>query len=438
MHLWCDIFPQATLTLNLLRTSRINPSVSVIAHLFGQFDSNRTPLAPPGTRAVAHVKPKARKTWDPHGEDAWYVRPKMDHYRCYRVWMTGTNKTIIVDTLEFFPQHVKMSHLSSSELAIQAARKLTFALRNPAPAAPFAHISHEQHEAMHRLAKKFKDIADPEPPQAGGQLPEESPSVTLSLAPDITNVPRALPPEEATSCSPNRVPITERGTQLHCATPPRVDTPSPRTRLAPPRVNLPPATPNSHRRLSPAIKTPKTLPVFDLYKKRRQTMRPSTKIASPIVPQRVVDYLGQTTRHLLDNIQADTGIYYRMRSAARLAGSNLVTRFGPDINTRVGTAYDTHIANEVTHAVTGETLNIRKILQDAETRPAWKVGNYNEYGRLFQGRRGGVKRTDPCFFIHHRAIPKGSIPTYVKFCLRIQTTQGRSASSSHDSGRWQG
>jgi hypothetical protein len=73
------------------------------------------------------------------------------------------------------------------------------------------------------------------------------------------------------------------------------------------------------------------------------------------------------------------------------------------------------MANEVTHAVTGEELNLRKLLQNMDTQPAWKIGNYNEYGRFFQGHKGGVKGTDPCFFIHHSAIPKGRIPTYIKF-----------------------
>jgi hypothetical protein len=136
----------------------------------GQFEFNRTPLASPGTIVVAHVKPKARRTWAPHGEEAWYVGPAKDHYRCYRVCMTGTTKKRILDKLEFFPQHVKIPHLSTYELAIQAARKLTFALRNPAPAAPFAHIGHKQHGALHKHAKKFKEIAAPEPNRATGRV----------------------------------------------------------------------------------------------------------------------------------------------------------------------------------------------------------------------------------------------------------------------------
>jgi hypothetical protein len=138
-------------------------------------------------------------------------------------------------------------------------------------------------------------------------------------------------------------------------------------------------------------------------------------MASPIITQRVVDYLGQTTRHRLDDIQAETGRYYRTCSAACQADTNLVTKFVPDSDTRVGPAYETHMANKVTHVITGEALNHRKILQDPAMRPAWKVGNYNEYGRLFQGHRGGVKVTDTCFFIHHSSIPKGRTPTYVNF-----------------------
>jgi hypothetical protein len=46
MHLWDRILPQAAITLNMLRTSRINPKFSAATHLFGQYDFNRAPMAP--------------------------------------------------------------------------------------------------------------------------------------------------------------------------------------------------------------------------------------------------------------------------------------------------------------------------------------------------------------------------------------------------------
>jgi hypothetical protein len=41
LHQWCC--PQVTATLNLLRTSHLNPRLSAKEHLNGTFDFNRTP-----------------------------------------------------------------------------------------------------------------------------------------------------------------------------------------------------------------------------------------------------------------------------------------------------------------------------------------------------------------------------------------------------------
>jgi hypothetical protein len=90
-------------------------------------------------------------------------------------------------------------------------------------------------------------------------------------------------------------------------------------------------------------------------------------------------------------------------------------RLIPARNRRIESEYDRHMAHEVTHAVTGETLNLRKLLLNPETRPACQKGNYNEYSRLFQGHKGGVKGTHTSFFIEHKAVPNGRSPTYAKF-----------------------
>jgi hypothetical protein len=82
MHLWDRILPQAVITLNMLRTSIINPKLSAATHNFGQYDFNRAPLAPPGTRIIAHETPDRRRTWAPHGQDGCYIGPALEHYRC--------------------------------------------------------------------------------------------------------------------------------------------------------------------------------------------------------------------------------------------------------------------------------------------------------------------------------------------------------------------
>jgi hypothetical protein len=118
------------------------------AQLYGHYDFNQAPMAPPGTRVVAHEKLQQRASWDPHGVDGWYLGPAPDHYRCYRVHINKTKADRIVDTVEFFPANVAMPRTASKDLATIAALELTHALLHPAPAAPFSIIGGAQLEAL--------------------------------------------------------------------------------------------------------------------------------------------------------------------------------------------------------------------------------------------------------------------------------------------------
>jgi hypothetical protein len=90
VHLWDRLLPQAVITLKMLRTSRINPKLSASTHIDGQYDFNRSPKAPPGTRIIAHETSSRRRTWAPHGQDGWYIGPALEHYRCYMVYINKT------------------------------------------------------------------------------------------------------------------------------------------------------------------------------------------------------------------------------------------------------------------------------------------------------------------------------------------------------------
>ena len=79
------LLQQAEMTFNMLRSSRLNPKLSVYTFLFGEFDFNATPLAPPGTRVVSHTKPALRASWQHNGEYGWYVGTSMQHYRCVNI-----------------------------------------------------------------------------------------------------------------------------------------------------------------------------------------------------------------------------------------------------------------------------------------------------------------------------------------------------------------
>jgi hypothetical protein len=71
LHLWDMLLPQAEITLNLLRTSRLHPQLSAAAHFHGLVDHNKMAFAPPGCKIIAHEKPGKRRTWAPHGQHTY-------------------------------------------------------------------------------------------------------------------------------------------------------------------------------------------------------------------------------------------------------------------------------------------------------------------------------------------------------------------------------
>jgi hypothetical protein len=156
MHLWDRLLPQAVITLNMLRTSRINPKLSAATHIYSQYDFNRAPMSPPGTRIIAHETPNRRRTWAPHGQDGWYIGPALEHYRCYRVFITKTRGERVVETVDFSPEKFTLPFPSAQDVATQATAELTHALLHPQPAGPFCKVGDEQTIDLKRLAEIFE------------------------------------------------------------------------------------------------------------------------------------------------------------------------------------------------------------------------------------------------------------------------------------------
>ena len=79
LQLWNHLAHQAEITCNLLRKSRIDPTISAYHQLHGhKYNWNAHPLAPPGTCALILNPPALRSSWGPRAIDAWYCGPAMD------------------------------------------------------------------------------------------------------------------------------------------------------------------------------------------------------------------------------------------------------------------------------------------------------------------------------------------------------------------------
>ena len=100
------ITPQVIITLNLLRSSRRNPSFSEYAAMVKEFNFNSTPLAPLGTKLLIHVKPYKRQTFGSHAIDGWYIGPSIDQYRCYSCYVPETGGISNSDIVDFFPNKI--------------------------------------------------------------------------------------------------------------------------------------------------------------------------------------------------------------------------------------------------------------------------------------------------------------------------------------------
>jgi hypothetical protein len=115
IHLWDRILPQAEITLNRLRASRLHPQLSAAAHYHGLIDYNKTAFGPRGCKISVHEKPSKRRTWSVHGQPGWSLVPAMQHYRCQKVYITATASERIVDTLDFFSHNSPMPQMSSTD-----------------------------------------------------------------------------------------------------------------------------------------------------------------------------------------------------------------------------------------------------------------------------------------------------------------------------------
>ena len=160
LHLWFQLIPHAILTLKLLRQLRMNPKLSGYAQLHGEFNYDATPLSPPGTQFIIHENPTVRVTWESYGLKVCYIGPLMNHYQYHHVYVTKTRGEQDSDCVEFFLHHNPLPYKSSAENAIIVARELAYALKNPAPKAPFSNIRDSRWVVIEKLSKIFTKAAD--------------------------------------------------------------------------------------------------------------------------------------------------------------------------------------------------------------------------------------------------------------------------------------
>ena len=71
-----------TLSLSLMRAFRSNSSILANEEVRSVFEINKTPITPTGMRVVIHIKPAAKRSYNTHDNEGFYIGPAVKDYWC--------------------------------------------------------------------------------------------------------------------------------------------------------------------------------------------------------------------------------------------------------------------------------------------------------------------------------------------------------------------
>ena len=90
LFFWDLMLDQIDMQVNMLRQSNVTPKVSAFAHLNGQYDFNRHPIAPLDIEVHNYVPPDKRKTWEVKCRKGYYIGTSREHYRYFQAYIPET------------------------------------------------------------------------------------------------------------------------------------------------------------------------------------------------------------------------------------------------------------------------------------------------------------------------------------------------------------
>ena len=416
LNLWDRLIEQSYITLNLLRNSRMNPKLSAYAQIEGEFDYNRTPLAPPGTRVVVHEKPTDRGTWEAHGVDGWYIGPAMESYRCFKTYIWSTKAERITDTVEWFPHHFNMPKISDSELLIAATNDILKILQNPSKNSPIPALTDSESHQLQQITQLLHNKVKP------------SPNPPL-LLPTNTTTQQTLPPPP----------------------PPTLPSPAPLLRV-PTKSIRPPASVLRVPNKSPHTPNPSDIPQVtqdeDLEPDQTNHYNYNKILRHKIAPrgsgskyQVQVDWDNHKPTFVPINIFTDNGLNTTAwNSVAEYARSNNLTNTTGWKQFKLPTVTQTanticnglskkckeffqvcltaqELANKAVNPDTGKLSEYSTLLQSSDGQH-WEESCCEEIGRLAQGYPPTVPQgTDTMHFIRIDQIPHGRKATYLRLVV---------------------
>ena len=382
MHLWAHTIEHAELSLNLLRGSRINPKLSAWEQINGRFDFNRTPIAPPGIRILAHEKPNQHGTWEAHAQDGWYLGPALEAYRCHKVYITSTRGERTINTISWFPQKTAMPIATPHDLLRAAIADLKAAITSPEPGLLIGTLTPTEVQALQDLT----DLLTNKNNTAAQKLNNEDCTIVQPLDPV------------------KRVRFTAE-TQLHtkCTLRSHTKFPPANTTNDEEHTSTEPTAPAQPLRVEPTPNiipddTPVATPTPDSPPAQRLRVRPTPAVVTP--PRRKSPRRTAKHKHYAHFAATDTAIV----EATKLLDDPKEELYVPHV--------PAHFAFKAVNPDTGLEAEYIELTKSSDGN-YWIRGMCHEIGRLFQGYKD-IKGTNTCRFIHRHEMPKDRKATYAR------------------------
>jgi hypothetical protein len=146
----------------------------------GSFSFDATPMAPPGTEILVHLKPSRQKSWSFHAANGWYIGPSLKHYCCICTIMAGTGGEQLTDKFCFKNHAMPIPTITPTDRIIAATRHLTDAIVGIQEAPP------DKLQAILTLCQLLLGKSSPVP------IPIDPPSVPAPQEVDTPNIPLQL------------------------------------------------------------------------------------------------------------------------------------------------------------------------------------------------------------------------------------------------------
>ena len=393
---WDHLIPQAIITLNLLRSSRNNPSLSAYAYVHGNFDYNATPMAPPGTKVIVHDKPGNRGSWDLHGSDGWYIGPSMQHYRCVKCFMSSTKSIRNADTVAFFPETIPLPTTTLEDHLRQATTDIIRILTKPTKTTrfPSLEIGDATRNGLLKVAKYLQRDEELPPLQ-----PPIMKKVTFSPTTKTTSSHKVIkhPPGNSTNSN---------------TTPSLVETPTISTQTSKNSSALPRVKKKKLSKVAPAPRVSKQSQTTQIQKANKKLLKKVTKAIRQL-QSRYQPTASEPTRKST-RIRRPSS---RFTKGFHTATNRLLAQHLYETNkTHLSSTQPINAINHIYDA-NGKKLKIHDLMSDPKTTDVWTRAMSNELGRLAQSNKYGVKSTDTIEFIKKSEVPKGRDITYANFIL---------------------